>query len=109
MRKTLFFVSDLVIFCFVEHFAYYSAVLGSRSRLRKIPGFGAGAAKNMLLLYWLLEDKKHKEIVHLLLSLGKIVSFYDKKTQLFYLFYISCSLTLVVCGEKNTSPNFTNS
>ena len=28
---------------------------------------GAGAAKNMPLQYQLLEDKKHKEIVHLLL------------------------------------------
>ena len=28
---------------------------------------GAGAARNMPLLYRLLENKKHKEIVHLLL------------------------------------------
>ena len=28
---------------------------------------GAGAAENMRRLYRLLEDKKHKEIVHLLL------------------------------------------
>ena len=27
---------------------------------------GTGAAKNLRLLYWLLEDKKHMEIVHLL-------------------------------------------
>ena len=39
----------------------------SRSRLRKKPGAGDGAAKNMPLLYRLLEDKMHKEIVHLLL------------------------------------------
>ena len=29
-----------------------------------------GAAKNMQLLYLLLEDKKHKDNVHLLLFLG---------------------------------------
>ena len=32
----------------------------------------------------------------------------DKK-QLFYLFYIFCSFTLLVCGEKNILPNLTNS
>ena len=42
-------------------------------------------------------------------SLGKIVICFWLKTQLFYLFYISCSLTLVVCGKKNISPNLTNS
>ena len=32
------------------------------------------------------------------------------KKQLFYLFYIFCSFTLLVCGEKNILPNFkTNS
>ena len=31
------------------------------------------------------------------------------KKQLFYLFYIFCSFTLLVCGEKNISPNLTNS
>ena len=51
----------------------------------------------MRLLYQLLEDKKHKEFVHLL-SLGKIVSFMVKK--ILYLFYISCSFTLVVSGIK---------
>ena len=29
--------------------------------------------------------------------------------QLFYLFYILCSFTLRVCGEKNILPNLTNS
>ena len=29
--------------------------------------------------------------------------------QLFYLFYIFCSFTLLVCGEKNIWPNLTNS
>jgi len=33
-----------------------------------------------------------------------------KKTQLFYLFYISCSFTLVVCGGwGDILPNLTNS
>ena len=32
-----------------------------------------------------------------------------KKKQLFYLFYIFCSFTLLVCGEKNILPNLTNS
>ena len=31
------------------------------------------------------------------------------KKQLFYLFYIFCSFTLLVCGEKNLLPNLTNS
>ena len=31
------------------------------------------------------------------------------KKQLFYLFYIFCSFTLLVCGEKNILPNLTNS
>ena len=35
--------------------------------LQKFSGAGAGANKNMRLLYRLLEDKKHKKIVHLLL------------------------------------------
>ena len=44
----------------------------------------------MRFLYRLLEDKKHKEIVHLYLY------------KIFYLFYISCSFTLVpsLYGEK---------
>ena len=58
---------------------------------------GAGAAKNMRVLYQLLEDKKYK-VYHLLPS-GKIVSFMVKK-QLFNLFYILCSFTLLVCGKK---------
>ena len=29
--------------------------------------------------------------------------------ELFYLFYIFCSFTLQVCGEKNILPNLTNS
>ena len=31
------------------------------------------------------------------------------KKQLFYLFYIFCSFTLLVYGEKNILPNLTNS
>ena len=43
-------------------------------------------------------------------SLGKIVGkFLWFKKQLFYLFYILCSFTLLVCGEKNILPNLTNS
>ena len=38
--------------------------LGAGAAPKKI---GTGAAKNMLLLYRLLEDKKHREIVLLLL------------------------------------------
>ena len=37
---------------------------------------GAGATKKLASFSALLEDKKHKEIVLLLLFLGKIVSFY---------------------------------
>ena len=54
------------------------------------------------------KDKKHKEIVHLLLSFSWNSKFLWLKTQLFYLFYISCSFTLVVCGENNISLNLTN-
>ena len=75
----------------------------SRSWLRKTE---AGAAKNMSLLYRLPEDQKYKEIVHLLLFFN---TFLWLKTQLFYLFYISCCFTQVVCGEKNISPNLKNS
>ena len=32
-----------------------------------------------------------------------------KKKHLFYLFYIFCSFTLLVCGKKNILPNLTNS
>ena len=31
------------------------------------------------------------------------------KKQLFFLFYIFCSFTLLVCGETNVLPNLTNS
>ena len=31
------------------------------------------------------------------------------KKQLFYLFYIFCNFTLLVCGEKNILLNLTNS
>ena len=31
------------------------------------------------------------------------------KKYLFYLFYISCSFTFVVCGRTNILPYFTNS
>ena len=31
------------------------------------------------------------------------------KKQLFYLFYVFCSFTLLVCGEKNILANLTNS
>ena len=56
----------------------------SRSRLKKKQEpeplhNGSQNHQNMRLLYRLLEDKKHKEIVHLFwtnCSLGKIVSFY---------------------------------
>ena len=77
------------------------------------PGvFGSlvGAAKNKPLLYRLLEDKKHKEIVKLYIcysSLGKIV--FMVKIQLLDLFYVSCSFTLVVCEEKNISPHSSKS
>ena len=49
----------------------------SRSRLRKKPGAGAapknqaGAGAEAAKKYRLLEDKKHKEIVHLLLFFRK--------------------------------------
>ena len=55
----------------------------------------------MRLLYRLLEDKKHKEIVHFLLFFSKFNSKFvwlTLKEQLFYLFYISFSFTLLVCG-----------
>ena len=67
----------------------------------------------MQLPYLLLEDKKHKEIVYLLLffkynSNGK---FLWLKEYIFYLFYISCSFPVVtvVCGEKYILTNLTNS
>ena len=46
------------------------------------------------------KDKKHKEIVHLLLFLRYNSKFSWFKTQLFDLFYVSCSFTLVVWGKK---------
>ena len=49
---------------------------------------GAGAAKNMRLLYRLLEYNCLRQL------------YICKKTQLIYLFYISCSFTFVVCGGK---------
>ena len=48
----------------------------------------AGAAKNMRLLYRLLEYNYLRQL------------YICKKTQLIYLFYISCSFTFVVCGGK---------
>ena len=52
-------------------------------------------------------DKKHKEIVLLLLFIS---NFLWLNKQLFYLFYIFFfSFTLRVCGEKNILPNLTNS
>ena len=58
-------------------------------------------------IYRLLEDKKHKEIVHLLIFFRENSKFLWLKTQLFYLLYISCSFTLVVCRGKNISLNLT--
>ena len=57
----------------------------SRSRLREKnqepeplgKKSGAGASKNLAGSSALLEDKKHKDIIRLLLSLGKIVSCYS--------------------------------
>ena len=46
-----------------------------------------------------------KEIVLLLLFFRLL----RLNKQLFYLFYIFCSFTLLVCGEKNILPNLTNS
>ena len=64
----------------------------SRSRLNEkkqepepIQKIGSRSHKKMRLLYRLPEDKKHKEIVLLYSSLGKIVSFYDKKTHIILL------------------------
>ena len=37
------------------------------------------------------------------------LSFMVKNKPLFYLFYIFCSFTLQVSGEKNILPNLTNS
>ena len=54
----------------------------------------------------LLEDKKHKEIVLFLLFFNSEFLWLNK--QLFY-FYIFCSFTLIVCGEKNILPNLTKS
>ena len=57
----------------------------------------------MTHLYRLLEDKRHKEIVHLLLFFWYNSKFLRLKTQLFDLFYVSCSFTLLVCGGTRTS------
>ena len=84
----------------------------SRSRLRKKTGVGAGAtarskkkteagaAKNMPLLYRLLDNKKHKELYICNSYLGKIVSFYGKNHNHFTCFIYLTVLQLVVCEEK---------
>ena len=60
--------------CFLPLIAWTGAAWKKRSRGRSKKKLGAEATKNMRLMYWLLENKKHKEIVHLLhgeLKLGK--------------------------------------
>ena len=52
---------------------------------------GAGAAKNMRLLYRLLEDKKDKEIVHLLLFFRQNRKFLWLYQIILLFYYISCS------------------
>ena len=85
--------------------------LGSRSRSRLEKKSGAEAAKKLAGSPGLLEDNKHKEIVLLLVFFryNSTRKLYGKKKQLFYLFYIICSSTLLFCGERNILPNLTNS
>ena len=82
-------------------------VAGAGAARKKIPG--AGAANKLAGFKALLEDKKHKEIVLLLLFFWENSKFVWLNKQLFYLFYIFCSFTLLVCGENNILPNLTNS
>ena len=68
---------------------------------------GAGAANNMFL-YRLLEDKKHKEIVHFVTLLQVKQKVFMTKNN-FTCFIIFSVLYIVACGEKNILPNLTNS
>ena len=75
----------------------------SRSRSRLEKKSGARATKKLAGSSALCENLK---------SIRKLYfsySFLWLKKQLFYLFHIFCSFTLLVCGEKNILPNLTKS
>ena len=68
--------------------------------MEKKSGARARAAKKLAGFSALLEDKRHKEIVLFYSSLGKIVSFYGYKNQLFYLFYIFYILPILTNSQE---------
>ena len=70
---------------------------------------GAGSGKNWPAPQPCEKIKSIRKLYSSYSILGKIVSFYDKKIKIFYLFYIFLPFYLLVCGEKNILANLTNS